>query len=56
MIYTDAFYGRVARMRPLENVECSFCHRKKDCLGWDNSDGEYGEIAVCEDCLNRAWS
>jgi len=32
-------------------IECDKCGLQKDCIVFDNSDGEYNPIELCIECL-----
>ena len=32
---------------------CDLCNRKKVCLCFDSSDGEYSTIAICRKCFEK---
>jgi len=34
-----------------KNVQCTRCLKETDCLWCDSSDGEYGDVSLCEVCV-----
>ena len=39
----------------LEKIECDNCHKIKNCICIDSSDGEYGPGNICENCIKKAF-
>jgi len=48
---TDLAYGRDGTVE-LSVWECDKCKVSKEVLSFDGSDGEYGSLSFCRDCLN----
>lgn len=47
---TECGHGRSGTV-DLDHWKCERCSQEKLCLGFDSSDGEYGYIFLCRDCL-----
>lgn len=49
--------GAWNRMLEAEAVQsfCQRCHRENMCLVVDGSEGEYGEVALCEACISALF-
>lgn len=45
-------YSRCIRVST-KVVKCFECEKKKKCLCFDSSDGEYSTMIFCRDCLNK---
>ncbi len=37
----------------IEKIVCNVCNQKKECICIDSSDGEYGEGAICFECIKE---
>ena len=50
--HIDCAYSRTGTIEWTVD-ECRICDEKKDVLSVDCSEGEYGPMDICEDCLGR---
>jgi hypothetical protein len=39
----------------IETAKCDKCSQTKPCLIVDNSQGEYREVKLCQDCINNLF-
>lgn len=49
-----AGYSRVGHLA-LSIEKCERCQRETVCLHFDESEGEYGGVDLCQDCLNELF-
>jgi hypothetical protein len=47
-------YGR-SKQADIEEIECDSCKNNKFCLSMDSSDGEYGSVNLCFDCIQKMF-
>ncbi len=50
-----ACHGRPKTIR-LGYEVCDVCGQDRQCLGFDSSDEEYGDVWVCEECTIRTFA
>ena len=49
-----AGYGRVGTIAIIK-ARCHVCEEEKACLYTDGSEGEYGGVKLCRECLNNMF-
>ncbi len=54
MIVGKAEHGRNKTINVLMDVYCDACTNKTKCLSFDSSEGEYGQVNICQKCT-IAW-
>lgn len=45
------FHGRLENLEHYEDGECCKCHKVGHVLAFDTSNGEYGMLPLCIECL-----
>lgn len=48
-------YGRTATVEATRET-CDVCGELKDCLLFDNSEGEYGSVSLCRQCIEALFT
>jgi uncharacterized protein YuzB (UPF0349 family) len=51
----DGAYGHNVDIEYSVNYECDICHKIKDVLNIDTSEGEYASLSICNDCVNNLY-
>jgi len=52
----DGGYGRTMSIRTPYQAICDVCKKWKTVISFDSSDGEYSDIRICMECVNKVFS